>query len=272
MNFMLTEPSSPPFNQLRIPPRAVTCFVSVCLVVSIGSCDLQGQGPGHRDQALAISPSEELEVGRAAAEEVMRKARVEASGRGADVVTRAGRRISALTQNDALMREINLHVSGRSFDWQYHVIAEDQVNAFCLPGGEIFVFTGLLHVVQSEDELAAVMSHEVAHTLAHHVSERIARERTIGSGILALSYNREQESEADHIGLFLMAFAGYDPEAAVTFWQDMGQRRAKYLALPEILSDHPSDAHRLQQLQDWVPQAQAAKRAWDEGRVVPAAR
>jgi predicted Zn-dependent protease len=219
-----------------------------------------------------MSSNQELKVGHEAYEQIMHQAPIVASGPEVDLVTRVGTRISRVVQNDALMREINLHVSDRSFDWHYNVIDEDQVNAFCLPGGEIFVFAGLLKAVENEDQLAAVISHEVAHALAHHVSERIARERTVGSGLLALSYNRQQESEADHIGLFLMAFAGYDPTAAATFWRDMRRERGVESMIPEILADHPSDARRLSQLQEWIPQAEAAKRAWEEGRIAPKVR
>ena len=117
-----------------------------------------------------------------------------------------------------------------------------------------------------------MLSHEIAHALAHHVSERIARERTSGGGLLSLSYDRQQELEADHIGVFLMTFAGYDPDQAVAFWQEMEQATGRRGSLPEILSDHPSDEHRMRQLKDdWVPKAvSAAKKAYDKGRIEPA--
>ena len=142
------------------------------------------------------------------------------------------------------MCEINLHVSDYQFEWEYSVLDDNQINAFCLPGGKICVFTGLLRVVRSDDQLAAVLAHEVSHALAHHESERIARERLIGNGLLSLHYDREQESEADHIGVFLMTFAGYDPQQAVVFWQKMEGFKAQD-GLPEILSDHPSDERRI---------------------------
>lgn len=230
----------------------------------------KGQGPGHREQPLALSPEQELELGREAYAEILSGAEILESGPEVDQVRRVSQRIARATRIEPLQREINLHLSEYRFEWQYTVIVSDEVNAFCLPGGKIGVFTGLLRVVENDDQLATVIGHEVAHALAHHASERIARERMTGSGLLSLAYNRQQESEADHIGVFLMAFAGYDPEQAVVFWQRMEQLRAPGVHLPAILSDHPSDARRIQQLQEWVPMARAAKKAYDEGRIAPA--
>src|SRR5262249_31818251 len=151
-----------------------------------------------------------------------------------------------------------------------------QINAFCLPGGKIAVYTGLLRVVENDDQLATVLSHEIAHALAHHASERIARAKNVPGGESILSqlinkkHDREQEAEADKIGVFLMTFAGYDPREAVAFWERMQQ--AHQGAPPEILSDHPSDAHRIQAMQDNVRRAMAGKKAFDEGRIAPAPR
>ena len=102
--------------------------------------------------------------------------------------------------------------------------------------------------------------------------ERIAREREIGSGLLSLAFDRRQESEADHIGLFLMTFAGYDPQEAVAFWQEMEAIHQHGARLPAILSNHPSDAQRERQLEEWVPMAKAGKKAYDEGHVLPQRR
>jgi predicted Zn-dependent protease len=241
------------------------------LLATVASCSNQpqGEGPGHRAQSLSLSPQQELEIGRQAYREILSKAQVVRSGPEVERVQSVGERIAAVVAIEPLMREINLHVSADQFEWEYSVLQGDQINAFCLPGGKICVFTGLLQVVRNDDQLAAVMSHEIAHALAHHVSERIARERTTGSGLLALSYDRQQESEADHIGVFLMTFAGYDPEQALAFWQDMQRTRGRRAAIPEILSDHPSDEHRMRQLREWIPLALAAKRAYDEGRIAP---
>jgi predicted Zn-dependent protease len=131
----------------------------------------------------------------------------------------------------------------------------------------VFVFTGILPVIgESDDRLATVLGHEIAHALAHHASERVARERGGANILRSLSYDRMQESEADHIGVFLMTFAGYDPDQAVALWERMQRGHS---SPPEFLSDHPSDEHRAQALREWVPKARAAKRAYDQGRIAP---
>jgi predicted Zn-dependent protease len=177
-------------------------------------------------------------------------------------------KIATAAEIEPLQREINLRLKGYRFEWEANVIQDNQVNAFCLPGGKIFVFTGIFLVAQDDDQLATVMSHEVAHALAHHASERLAREQS-GVGVLrSLKYNRDQEAEADHIGLFLMTFAGYDPRQAVIFWERMQQRMGGQHP-PEFLSDHPSDEHRIEAMKKWVPKAIAGKKAFDRGDIAP---
>jgi len=231
-----------------------------------------GEGPGRRQQPLALDPREELEVGRQAYREVMQKYQGKILPADNPEVERVRRVLAKLVRAAAiepLQREINLHIRGYTFAWEANVIRDPQINAFCLPAGKIFVFTGILRVIGNNDNyLATVLSHEMAHALAHHASERVAREHSAGGILSTLSYNRMQESEADHIGVFLMTFAGYDPEAAPEFWKRM---RAAHEGgeLPQILSDHPSDATRVRQLRAWAPRAQGAKEAFDEGRIAP---
>jgi predicted Zn-dependent protease len=219
------------------------------------------------------------------------------SGPEVERVKRVGTRIAKAAAIKPLQREINLHLEGYRFDWEFNVLRDPQVNAFCLPGGKVAVYTGLLRLTGDNDDLLATpIAHEVAHALAHHANERITREqlqrqaaeaagRSGGIdpdrhrfllGILTgarqfqtLAFDREQESEADHIGIFLMTFAGYDPRAAVVFWERMAEAAHGHARPPEILSTHPTDAHRLEQIHQWVPLALAAKRAYDEGRIAP---
>jgi predicted Zn-dependent protease len=250
-------------------------FASLAIALAMTGCSgaQNGEGPGHREQPLALMPSDELEIGREAYADILSHATVIEGGPQVERVQRVGERIAKAARIEPLQREINLRLAGYSFEWEYNVIEDEHVNAFCLPGGKIGVFSGLLKVVESDDQLAAVIAHEVAHALAHHASERIARERSRNHGLLRdLSYNRQQELEADHIGIFLMTFAGYDPEEAVRFWKEMEASRSRGLRLPEILSDHPSDARRMEQLAAWVEPARSAKRAYDEGRIAPSAR
>jgi predicted Zn-dependent protease len=258
-----------------------------------------GTGPGRRPQNLALTPNQELALGRQAFAQFKQEFRTVRGGPLPEQVERVGRNIEKASQNEPLQREINLQLKGYRFEWEFVVFENDQINAFCLPGGKVGVFTGLLRKLKpNDDQLAAVLSHEIAHALAHHASERLARENLVAEAtddvlpavhgtaklspqvmsllapalslrsLGALASDRRQESEADHIGVFLMAFAGYHPEQAVVFWERMreaGERGEP----PEILSDHPSNARRIAQLRAWVPNAVAAKDAFDRGQITP---
>jgi predicted Zn-dependent protease len=208
-------------------------------------------------------------IGRRAFQEILKHGKVLDSGPEIEQVRRVSTRIAEAINIEPLQREINFQVAEDQFEWDYAVIEDDQVNAFCLPGGKIVVLTGLMKIIENDDQLATVLAHEVAHVLVHHVSERVARERSVGHGLLSLAYNREQESEADHIGVFLMTFAGYDPDQALDFWRQMRSSQRSGLHLPEILSDHPSDDRRVKQLQSWVTAAKAGKAAYESGRIAP---
>lgn len=207
----------------RCPALSIVMPLVLALVFFSQGCTdgSQGTGPGHRDQPLALTPAQEAEIGREAYQKIIGSAEIVTEGPQVERVERVSRRIIEATAIEPLRREINLRVSGYSFEWEYKVVRDQQINAFCLPGGKIGVLTGLLKIVENDDQLAAVIAHEVAHALAHHASERVARERVVGRGLLSLSYDREQELEADHIGIFLMTFAGYDPREAVEFWTGM---------------------------------------------------
>jgi predicted Zn-dependent protease len=237
--------------------------------------DQGGSGPGHRQQDLGLTPRQEYELGVEAYQQILDEAREQGALRPSDdravqLVRKIGERIVKAAQIEPLQREIHLHLRGYRFDWEFNVISSRQVNAFCLPGGKVAVFTGLLRVVENEDQLATVLAHEIAHALAHHSNERLTREQLSNNGwLINRAYDRQQESEADHIGLFLMTFAGYDPDEALVFWQRMW-RAGQGGQLPEILSNHPSDAHRINQLRVWIPQVKAGKDAYDHHRIAPA--
>jgi predicted Zn-dependent protease len=262
-------------------PRRLALGLLALVAVEVAGCGMPpppgGQGPGRRQQVLALSPRQELEVGLEAYRKVLEEYSDRILPSDAPESRRVHRVLGRLIKAagiEPLQREINLQVRGYYFQWEVHVVQDRKVNAFCLPAGKMIVFTGLMRVVQNDDQLATVLGHEMAHALAHHASERVATAQREGRGALAilssLAHDRQQETEADHIGLFLMTFAGYNPEEAVRFWQRMMQVTGASGGRPEILSDHPSDARRIRDLQGWVPQVVAAKRAYDEGRIAPA--
>lgn len=297
-------PRSPAAYDLCRAKLASTCATVLFGMALLPGCAPAGQpgggqGPGHRAQSLGLTPQQETSLGRQAYREILAKSRVQsASSPDVQRVRRVGERIAQASAIEPLQREINLRLAGYTFDWEFNLLSDPRVNAFCLPGGKVGVFSGLLAVADSDDFLATVLAHEIAHALAHHASERVARELKqrqaleVANGVLgamdpqarreligvlaagtqlvgALPYDRRQESEADHIGVFLMTFAGYDPAQAIAFWRRMEQR-SRGGHVPAILSDHPSSAQRMAQLERWAPLAKAGKRAFDEGRIAPA--
>jgi len=238
------------------------------------------KAPGTaRDQFIYLSPEKEIDMGVKAFRDILRSAPLSANPEVNDLVHRVGRRIA-----DAANKP--------EYHWEFAVIEEpNMVNAFCLPGGKVAVFTGILPITKGEPGLATVMGHEVAHALQRHGAERISRgvlEQIAQLGTLAaaatghldpgvmqgiqsaygvgvsLPFNRRQESEADYIGLQLMAKAGYDPREAVPFWERMSGCPRKMIgtlcfrsanSIPEFLSTHPSDITRINQIEASLPNA-----------------
>jgi len=159
--------------------------------------DGRGEGPGRREQRLALSPKEELALGRQAYAEILSKSRVlPASRPEVRKVRQIGERIAEASRIEPLQREINLRIRGYTFEWEFNVLEDKRVNAFCLPAGKVAVFTGLLPVTESDAQLATVMSHEIAHALAHHASERVAREGMEESARLAASGKFDELDDA----------------------------------------------------------------------------
>jgi len=224
----------------------------------------------NRRQFNIVSASEENQLGLQAWRETLSKAKLSNDAKAAEMVERIGRRIAAAADRP-------------DFDWQFKLIDEPgTVNAFCLPGGRVAVYTGILPVTKDEEGLAVVMAHEVAHALAHHGAERMSQGELMNIGGAALQtglagkdpavqqkvmtafgvganvgvllpFSRGHEAEADHIGLILMAKAGYDPRAAVPFWRRMDAGGGK--KPPEFLSTHPSDSTRIEKIESELPEA-----------------
>lgn len=197
-------------------------------------------------------------------------------------VTDVGQKIA--TSAEIFMRENGMEKDLKNYKWEFNLIQDDKtVNAFCMPGGKIVVYTGILPVVQDENGLATVMSHEVAHAIANHGGERMSQELLVQAGGMGLSqlmkskpavaqqilmqaygagsqvgillpYSRSHESEADHIGLVLMARAGYDPKTSVAFWERMSSLGGA--KAPELLSTHPANARRIADINKEIPEAE----------------
>jgi predicted Zn-dependent protease len=273
---MPTPMTQPQEDEARFPWLwAGTVYV---LVLVLGSACQKAPGTA-RDQLIYISEEKEIALGLAAFREVLKSARLSKDPEITLMVNRVGQRIAKGANKP-------------EYVWEFAVIQDDeQVNAFALPGGKVAVFTGILQYTKTEAGLATVMAHEVAHALQRHGAERYSRGileqigqlgalagaaaggidpgvaigamSAYGVGV-ALPNSRDQETEADYIGLQLMAKAGYDPREAVPFWERMSGCPRKMIgkfcfrsqnAVPEFLSTHPSDVTRINQIEAWIPQA-----------------
>jgi len=223
---------------------------------------------------VALSSEQEEALGLQSYREIVAQSDVVTTGPEREMVERVARRLAAAVGD-----------AGGSFKWAVTLIRSEQANAFCLPGGKIAVYTGILHHTRTEAGLAAVMGHEMAHAVARHGSQRLLRTSlaqtvmagaqfslhdldpqqrqmamaALGAGAqygVLLPFSRQHETEADERGLIYMARAGYDPTEATAFWQRMAQTGENQP--PQFASTHPSHATRIQHLEEFMPKAQAA--------------
>jgi predicted Zn-dependent protease len=251
-------------------PRPKTSILSLILglILLLAGC-ATAPYTGRR-QLLFTSEGSESRMGYQAFQQIKHKYQVDRDPEVNALVTRVGRRIAAAAQRP-------------DYHWEFVVLEGKEANAFCLPGGKVGVFTGILKYTRNEAGMATVISHEVAHALARHAGERMSQSTlaqvgglglglalggvgsAAGSAIMQgyslgtqfgilLPYSRSQEYEADHIGVILMAKAGYDPAQAVEFWKRMmaGDKGAK---MPQFMSTHPNDASRIRELEAFLPEA-----------------
>lgn len=227
-----------------------------------------------RRQVMLLSRADEAAMGLSAFEEIKGEEEISPDPELNARVQRVGERIA-----QSVGRELP------NAQWEFVVFESEEVNAFALPGGKVGVYTGLLRVATTDDELAAVMGHEVAHVSSRHGAERVSQELlVIGGAVLAeigmeandadeedremlraayglgtsvgvlLPYSRLHESEADAVGLRFAAGAGYDPRAALSFWRKMAAAEGEgSLQLPEFLSTHPADQTRIRNLEQLIP-------------------
>jgi predicted Zn-dependent protease len=198
-----------------------------------------------------------------------------------NMVKRVGGSIQNAVEQYCKTNNIEDRLEG--YEWEFNLVEDPNVNAWCMPGGKVVVYTGILPVAQSETGLAVVMGHEIAHAFAKHGAERMSQGLVVEMGGMALSvalkdkpeqtknlfmqsygigtqvgvllpYSRVHENEADHLGLVFMAMAGYNPEEAISFWQRMAAQ-SKGSQMPEFLSTHPASETRIQNLKDLLPDA-----------------
>jgi len=261
--------------------RMIPILIGVCTVgfTMVRGCQ---QGPFGRSQIVGMNPTEEAKLGLQAFQEVLNDARVIRGTPAVSKVREIADRLIRATDNPQFRQWVGTPIP--EFQWDLKVVDDKQVNAFCLPGGKIVVYTAILPVAETDAGLATVIGHEIAHALAHHGAERMAQQQMVQIGLTSasvsmgdmdysrrrqllsvlnagakfgiLGYSRKHESEADHMGLLLMAAAGYDPQESVRFWERMSQATGGGQAPPEFMSTHPNHTTRIRDLTRWIPDAE----------------
>lgn len=248
----------------------VTSIFSCSTVPLTGRKQLSLVGDAEINQAAAASYSQLLSDP---------KTTVVKSGSDAQRVKMVGSQLATAIER---YLQQNGYASQYNFSWEFNLIKSDEVNAWCMPGGKVAVYSGLMPIAKNDAGLATVMGHEIGHAIARHSAERMSQELAaqaggavvgaatnnksattqaiigqlygIGGQLTLLKYSRDQESEADRLGLTFMAMAGYDPNEAVNFWQRMAAQN-KGGSTPEFLSTHPADATRIAAIQNAIPEA-----------------
>lgn len=248
---------------------SLTGGLTAISILIINGCTTSATG---RKQFNMVSTDQEMQLGLTAFEEMKKELPISKNSAHNALVSKVGARIAEQAKDrmpDA--------------KWEFVVFDSPEANAFCLPGGKIGVYSGILPITKDEAGLAAVIGHEVAHASNHHGGERMSQAQAVQTGSAAigaavpekysgmtmvalgglgklgieLPYSRLQESEADHVGLLYMARAGYDPEEAVRFWERFSASHGKS-STPSLLRTHPVDEKRIEDLKKWMPEAKAA--------------
>lgn len=234
-----------------------------------------------RSQLNMIPSSEMLSMSYQQYDEFLKTNKLSNNTAEVNMVKRVGGNIKNAVEKYLSANNLTSRLDG--YKWEFNLVEDDQINAWCMPGGKVVVYTGILPVTKDEAGLAVVMGHEIAHAIAEHGNERMSQQllQQVGAvGLMVamkdepaqtqalwlsvygvgttvgviLPYSRTQESEADHLGLIFMAMAGYDPYQAPEFWKRMAASKQGGQP-PEFLSTHPSDQTRIKDITSWIPEA-----------------
>ena len=268
-------------------------FLMAAVVALMTACGTASKVPlTGRTHRISVSDAQLLSLSNQEYTKFMASAKRSTDAKNTAMVQRVGRNLANAVEtylrNNGYANEVN------NFKWEFNLVQDKQANAFCMPGGKIVVYEGLLPYTQNEASLAIVLGHEIAHAVAKHSAEQITKKMNqqmetsilgtvlnsaVGSGVgdiasqvaggyfsfRNLKYSRDNESEADYMGLIFAAMAGYDPAYAVSFWERMAA--ATNSNRSEILSDHPSDARRIENIKKWLPEAEKYYRGRGSNRV-----
>jgi predicted Zn-dependent protease len=253
--------------------------LTLFLIIAIGLYGCSSVPITGRQQLNLVSDSEVLALSLQEYDNYIKSAKKSTDKTAKALVEKIGGKIAGAVESYFKVTGQEALLS--SYKWEFNLIEEPQVNAFCMPGGKIVVYTGILPYTQDETGLAVVLGHEVGHAIAKHANERMSQQmaleyggtavgaalgktsstvQSIGSVVyglgtqfgVTLPFNRKQELEADHLGLVLMAIAGYNPNEAIPFWERMSKQNGNSL---EFLSTHPSDNTRITEIRKELPEA-----------------
>lgn len=256
--------------------KILIAFALISMIYACATVPLTG-----RKQLNLVSNSELIPMASQEYRDVIAKGPLSKDAQQIDMIRRVGGRIQHAVEQYMASQNLSNELAG--FAWEFNVIDDPKtVNAWCMPGGKVAFYTGILPICKDETGVAIVMGHEVAHAIANHGRERMSQQMLeqlglsslsavmganpsagkqlllqavgAGSNIGMLKFSRQDESEADHLGLIFMSLAGYDPNQAPIFWQRMSEQ-AGGQAPPEFLSTHPSNDTRIKDLQGWIPEA-----------------
>lgn len=235
-----------------------------------------------RKQNILVSDEQVLSLSNKEYTNYMKSAKLSTNSANTAMVKRVGQRLA--TAVEMYLSEHGMQAETKEYSWEFNLVQDQSVNAFCMPGGKIVVYEGLLPVTKDEASLAIVLGHEIAHAVAKHSAEQMSKQikNQYGTEILgqvlnaagvssgttqlaqiiaqkglqfrSLKYSRDNESEADRMGLIFAAMAGYDPNVAVSFWQRMAQMTGNSNQ-SDVFSDHPSDAKRIAAIKQELPEA-----------------
>ncbi len=259
--------------------RKVVLGLALAAVLLLAAC---ATVPITGRKQLSIIPDSQMNaMSFSQYDQVLAESQLSRDADAVAMVQRVGRRIQGAVEEYFQREGMSSHLEG--YSWEFNLIESDQVNAWCMPGGKVAFYTGILPICQDEAGIAVVMGHEVAHAIAEHGGERMSQGMMLQLGGMALSealskkpaetqalymsafavgaqygamlpFSRKHESEADHMGLIFMAMAGYDPQVAPAFWERMSAAGGGQ-APPEFMSTHPSDETRIRQLHEKMPEA-----------------
>ena len=262
--------------------RKLKVYLLMMAAVVLASCGTSHTVPiTGRTQSLMVEDGQVLGLATQQYQEFMKTAKLSTDATKTAMVKRVGQNLANAVTNYMTANGLASEIA--NFNWTFNLVQDKQVNAWCMPGGLIVVYEGILPVTQDEASLAIVLGHEIAHAVARHSAEQMSTQMKqqqglqVGAAVAGmlgmgtnttsligavvangfnfknLSYSRNHESEADHMGLIFAALAGYDPQTAITFWQRMASQSSNKTS--EFLSDHPSDETRIRQIQGWMPEA-----------------